>query len=110
MSNPIYFISGFFSGKIINQLHLHLKWLLQGELVRRQKFIPVAPPRLQGRSRGVYEFNLRTGVPQPPVTQRLPQTGFWERLSQAIEAVSVRDKAKCLAAEVRDAERPRGGG
>lgn len=44
VSNPIYFISGFFSGKIINQLHLHFKWLLQGKLVHMQKLIPVALP------------------------------------------------------------------
>lgn len=44
MSNPIYFIPSFFSGKIINQLHLYLKWLLQGKLVHMQKLIPVAPP------------------------------------------------------------------
>lgn len=44
MSNPRYFISGFFRGKIIYQLRLYLKWLLQGKLAHMQKLVPVALP------------------------------------------------------------------
>lgn len=60
VSNAIYFISVFFGGKIINQLHLYLKWLLEAKPAHRRASVP-AP----GRSHGLSECNSRRGMRSP---------------------------------------------
>lgn len=44
VSSAIYFISVFFGGKIINQLHLYLKWLLEAKPAHRHTSVPAALP------------------------------------------------------------------